>query len=656
MESLTGDQSNRKIVAIVGMGGIGKTALAKEVYDKPFIAHYFDLRAWATISQNHSAQEIISQILLGFGLSKQEIAQIRNELGVRLYKLLFGKRYLIVIDDLWSTEAWNKMHAFFPDNDNGIRIMITTRLLNVSRELNTLCTFEMELLSYHHSWVLLRDKVFGKESCPSELEELGMGIAQRCGGLPLAIVTISGLLAKSNKTRGVWKDVSENLSSVMNSDDANGQCQKILYLSYNNLPIHLKPCFLYMVTVPFDSEFSIADLTSMWIAEGILKPVRDKSLEEVANEYITDLADRNLIFLRQEPHGRECGMHDLLKDLCLKEAQKEKFVWVIGERNPDVPPNIESRCRRLCFGRPLKKFTQSGTQVINLFKPASLTRSVMVEFGGKISLASSSRLLRLLHVTDVQLYLKDEEVMQLVNLRILAIICVGLGKAWRLPSSISRFWSLQTLKIIDYSYEPMSLPSGIWDLPYLREICCTAVVLPDPPCSQNDKHNSPVLENLQTLNTIFNFRCTKEVLKRVPNLKDLRLVYEVLRQGVQWSDFCLHNLVYFDKLEILVLYSMCRVSLKYLTFPLSLKDLTLVGCYLPWDNMKIVGSLPNLEKLQLQDCAFEEKTWCPVEGEFVGLKLLNFAEIDLIFWRADKEHYPILEHLVLRNLNLKEVR
>lgn len=353
METLKGHQSKRQIIAIVGMGGIGKTTLAKNVYKHSQIAGYFDIRAWATVSQNYSAREIILELLSEIDRSKQESVPITDDqlheqlfkskqpsglsddqLGEQLYKILSGMRYLIVMDDFWSIEAWDNIRAFLPDNRNGSRIMITTRLLNVARQLNSSMSFEMELLDDDQSWMLLCDKVFGKEGCPSELEELGKDIANKCRGLPLAIVAIGGLLAKSDKKREVWEDTTENLNSIISSG-VEGNCMEILKLSYKNLPIHLKACFLYISVFIKYRPSVLADIAWSLVGEGILKPIRDKSLEEVANMYITDLIDRNLIFyleIGSVGQVKFLGMHAFLGDLCLKQVQEENFLSAIDER------------------------------------------------------------------------------------------------------------------------------------------------------------------------------------------------------------------------------------------------------------------------------------------------------------------------------------
>ncbi|XP_073121142.1 putative late blight resistance protein homolog R1B-16 [Henckelia pumila] len=678
---LTGQQSNLQMVAIVGMGGIGKTTLAKYVYEHPLIMYHFDIRAWATISQKHNEQKIISEMLSEIGQSRAEgllgdgeLSQQSYEskekgcdderLGGKLYKSLCGRRYLIVMDDLWSTDAWYAIKQFFPDHGSskGSRILITTREGNVVADLSCCLPFQMEFLDADTSWELLSEKVFGDGECPPELEKLGKTIAKNCGGLPLAIVVIGGLLSKSNKTTVFWEHVVENLNSIINSEDKE-KCQKILYLSYNNLPIHLKPFFLCLALARERSYiFEIPRLIKAWVSEGFVKPMSGKSLEEAAHEYLTDLIDRNLILdLDRGDLGKleGCRVHDLLTDLCLSEAQKINLCGVIDLQNPAIPSEIKFM-RGIGFRDNSWKPKIYIPYGLELGGQASLTRSISSGQDNTFWLwyATNFRLLRLLDTVDRGLKFLElldttrttfpNNILRLINLRLISFDGNYHGKSiLRFTSSISLFWNLQTFQLV--LGRTLSLPPEIWCLPHLRHLECTTCVLPDPPAScQMDK-----LENLQTLSDVVNFRCSEEVCTKLPNLKQLRIVYD-LSPGVKWSSFRLHNLVHLQKLRSLFFQAQSPTSLKYLSFPLSLKELTLLRCRLPWEDIRMVGLLPNLEVLKLLFDACEGQTWCPIEGHFVQLKSLRIHQTDLVHWRADWTHFPVLEILVLEKLNLEE--
>ncbi|KAG8379662.1 hypothetical protein BUALT_Bualt07G0112400 [Buddleja alternifolia] len=426
MEKLDTKKSKLQMISIVGKGGIGKTTLATNVYDNPFIVQHFDVRAWVTISQDYNVREILLRLLYAVDGGKDSIEKSSaftdkmnknsdEQLGDQLYKSLITRRYLIVMDDLWSTEAWDEVRRFFPDNSNECRIM-----------------------------------VFQQDDCPLDLEKVGKKIAKSCRGLPLAVVVIGGLLAKSNKTREYWEYIAENLNSIVNSGN-DEYCLKLLSLSYNHLPIYLKPCFLYMATFPEDCDISVSRLIKLWVAEGFLKPIRTKSLEDVANEYLKDLTDRNLISIRNRNIWRSkiCIIHDLLRDLCVREAHKENFLRVIRVESLEIPPHI-NRIRRLNIHESTKE--QSSPRLV-----------------------SRLNLLRILDVVD-KYY--SEDIMKLVNLRYLSVTG-DRDLNLNIVSSISPFWNLQTF-ILRGETGPIVLPSRIWEMTQLRTLKSEVVCLPEP--------------------------------------------------------------------------------------------------------------------------------------------------------------------------------
>ncbi|KAG8378821.1 hypothetical protein BUALT_Bualt07G0024700 [Buddleja alternifolia] len=157
---------------------------------------------------------------------------------------------------------------------NGSRIIVTTRLSDVAISLGSRTPYLMNFLDEDKSWNLFCEKAFAEQSCPPELEETGKKIAKSCKGLPLVIVVIGGFLAKSNMTRDYWELVAENVNLYANSENDE----------------HF---------FPEDHEVQVSILIKLWIAEGFLKPLRTKNLEEVADEYLEDLIDRNLVLIHE---------------------------------------------------------------------------------------------------------------------------------------------------------------------------------------------------------------------------------------------------------------------------------------------------------------------------------------------------------------------
>ncbi|XP_075480579.1 putative late blight resistance protein homolog R1A-3 [Primulina tabacum] len=662
METLTGDESNLQILSIVGMGGIGKTTLAKNVFDNPLIEQHFDLHAWVTISQQYSVHEILLGLLKKIGVlagGGEEITQKNDdELGLLLHRSLFDRRYFIVTDDMWSIEVWDAIKRFFPDNNNRSRVMVTSRLSNVADNFRSCTPHQLHFLDEDQSWALFCDKVFGQESCPCELEKVGKKIVRNCRGLPLAIVAISGLLAKSSRTVEYWEYVAENTYSELNMG-GDGLCPEVFSLSYKHLPVHLKPCFLYMAIFPEDFEIRVSRLVKLWVAEGILKPMSSRSLEEIAEDNLKDLIDRNLI----QVHGygsrnkiKTCTIHDLLRDLCLREAQKEKFLRVTMMDGLDS--KIIDNNRRLIIQQSSKLYRQ---QVFDARNFASCTHSLICwELEStSIKLPVCFRLLRVLNMND---FYSCEEILQLVNLRYIYFVASWNQNLLNPLESLSLLRNLQTIIIAGTlcgSVTPTNLPAEIWEMPQLRHLKMEEgdFYLPDPPStnSKNGRRDILVMKNLQTLYKIRNFRFTDEVVHRMPNLKKLGIAYYRFPSGFGWDHYEGYNLIHLRNLESLFLNSFENV-LQNLCLPRSLKKLTLQYCRVPWEDLTVVGSLPHLEVLNLIGDAVRGREWNPVEGQFLQLKSFQIFYSDLVEWTADSSHFPRLEKLTLGYLEfLKEI-
>ncbi|KAL1538171.1 putative late blight resistance protein R1A-10 isoform X1 [Salvia divinorum] len=687
MDTLTSGKPCRLTISITGMGGIGKTTLARNIYENQIVEHHFDILAWVTISQEYTMEDILLQLLLCLrksqGVSRESLSE--DELGETLYKSLCGMRYLIVMDDLWDVEVWDRLQHFFPNDRNQSRIMITTRLANLALRLSGSHNYEMNLLDVKDSWTLLCNCVFGNESCPLELEDTGKKIARNCKGLPLFIITIGGLLARSERTLEYWEHTARDLISTVNLE-TDERCLKILYTSYIQLPIHLKPCFLYMGVFPEDMVIIASKLIKLWVAEGFLRPIDGISLDEVAKEYLKELVDRNLILVQKWGSGgkiKSCKIHDLLRDLCLREADKQKFVRP-GNPNARIP-----QCRILVHRRRTSKegylynashkssalTLMDAYRILDASKYVSPARSLIWDpfdclyrtsskwdlkdcFEG-LSESPSLRLLRVVvfdHIVRHSSSSKDmicpcfqDSVSKLLNLR---YISYPQGTWYSFSPSMCRLWNLYTLIARDTT---TVAPPEIWKMPLLRHVEFNSISLPDPPI------DGFVLESLQTLFTVTIWDCRIKVLKRIPNIKKLKIHQGRLES---WSVTYLNNLAclhILESLEITIFGGYFRNStpLEFwtnLALPHSLKKLTLLGTLIRWEDMPAtIGWLPHLQVLKLKRNSFIGYEWETVERQFCKLKYLQIDGCYLVYWTTESTHFPCLEHLQLEHLMLNEI-
>ncbi|KAH6769445.1 hypothetical protein C2S51_014781 [Perilla frutescens var. frutescens] len=637
------DSPQLRFLPILGMGGIGKTTLARNAYDDLLIMEHFHIRAWVTISQDYSERRTLSGLLdcmKEFDPEQRnesmadlaEIPQLSDvEMVDKVYKTLVGRRFLIVMDDIWSTEVLDDVKNLFPDNNNGSRIMLTTRLTDVAAYADSCTPFhEMRLMDADQSWNLLQQKISAhQDHIPREWESSGREIVRSCGGLPLAIVVVAGLIYKLSKDLTSWEEILRNVKSYLATTD--GQIEKILSLSYSHLPHHLRPCFLYMGGFPENHEINVTDLVRLWIAEGFVESTGSKSHEDRAEEYLEDLINRSLIVVtKRKSNGKikYCSLHDMVRELCIKLSHQERFLVHIttgrGRQALRLLKGMEDQRRISIYHSDLKCLA-------NIF--SSTIRTVMY-FQDTLGSFGSFRLLRVLDVLRVRFKsrLVPDQFFELFHLRYLAF-CYDE----HIPRAISNLQNLQTLVVKTSLYRP--LPCEIWNMPQLRHLIISGCWLVIP------NGSTLALENLQTLRKLKNLTCSMTVLSMVPNLKKLCITY-FRRSG----DLLFHNLVHLRQLEKLQLEletDWPDPGDSNLFVPTSLKKLTLIGwgCYKPYIN--VFGPLPNLEVLKLIKFNFLKRQWTTTDGDFPQLKFLLLHGSDLVDWNIESCHFPRLKALLI---------
>ncbi|XP_073290507.1 putative late blight resistance protein homolog R1A-3 [Primulina huaijiensis] len=394
----------------------------------------------------------------------------------------------------------------------------------------------------------------------------------------------------------------------------------------------------------------VATVIKLWVAEGFVKPSGSNCVEVLAMEYLIDLIDRNLIFVHQH-NSREapkyCGMHDLLKDLCTREAQKEKFLCVMNSPETFFIEESKNQRRLIINQRKvyLRRDSDDPNYPCDIIRAMPLIRSFVHDACVSTSFVRLiSGLLKVLSVDGIDTNDFPVQVLELVNFRYLE-----LGFVNQVPPSISRLWNLQTL--IVRSFDDTTLPLEIWEMPQLRHLHIYDFYLPEVLNFQCRETDTSCFKGLQTLSNVINFRCTEEVLTRILYLKELKIKFS--RDTTDWSFCCLNNLAHLCELKSL----RCefwrgpnKTIAQNIIFPSSLKKLVLLGSRIPWEKMTIIGMLPNLEILELKDGAFEGSLWEANDDEFRQLKfLLIEGSHDLKEWRAEDDHFPRLRHLLLRD-------
>ncbi|KAF8017624.1 hypothetical protein BT93_H2730 [Corymbia citriodora subsp. variegata] len=427
---LVDEEPGLKVLSIFGMGGLGKTTLAKRVYDNQQVKVYFQSHAWINVSRSHKIEDILRDMIEQLhGEIEQPVPQgIESADRIKLNQIVKGflqrKRYVIVLDDVWNSNAPEGIKYAMPNSSFCSRILITTRTADVATK---------------ESWSLFCKKAFYGNPCPPHLEHLSQQILKKCEGLPLAIVAIAGLLFAKDVQE--WEMISRSLATEFESNDRMQNFMKILSLSYNDLHYNLKSCFLYLGVLPEDHVIECRRLVRLWIAEGFVEEREGMTQEEVAQRYMKELINRSLVQLVEANYrGRltSCRVHDLIRESILSKLRDENFVSFASKQKTE----LQERVRRLSV-------LYTGNYALKQLNLPSL-RSLLIFESRKLStsdeqfLPSGCQLLRVLDLGGSSLHKFPQQVSALFHLKYLSL---RKTKVRIIPGSIGKLQNLETLDL-----------------------------------------------------------------------------------------------------------------------------------------------------------------------------------------------------------------
>uniref|UniRef100_A0ACD5V7R5 Uncharacterized protein n=1 Tax=Avena sativa TaxID=4498 RepID=A0ACD5V7R5_AVESA len=503
VKQLKDRENHLKVVSIVGFGGLGKTTLANEVYRK--LKEDFECDAFVSVSQKPNISKFLGSLLSQFGI-EPSVHACESQLLDKLREYLQSKRYLIIIDDIWDVHAWRVIRCAFPENDLGSRVIATTRIQDVAKAC---CShkrdhiFKMKSLSEEDSRRLFFGRIFGsEEACPRQLRDISAGILKKCGGLPLAVISISSMLAtEGSNQKERWEHVCHSLGSRTNLSLEG--VREILNLSYKDLPPHLKTCLLYIGMYPEDYIISRYNLERQWMAEGFINKESGQDVEIVARNYFNELVNRSLIQpVRFDNQGlvMSCRVHDMMLDLILLKSAEENFFTIVDD--PQATTRPEYKIRRLSIRLD---GASNGQTILPRNTSMSQVRSVMF-FGNfrNIPLLREFKCLRVLFIDlDFGATVDLTELCKLYQLRYLWIsdLCI-----YKIPAQIRVLQHLQTLGL----FRCYSFPSDIFHLPSLMHLNVgTWVRLPDG------------LGNMKSLQHLERFDLEGNTLENIKGLGEL---------------------------------------------------------------------------------------------------------------------------------------
>jgi len=520
---------DRTVASIVGFGGVGKTTIAMALFNK--VMKDFDCRAWVTVSQNYDEEavfrDILSQIIPDYnqqdsyenserrntekcipGQFKRALQLCRGHTPTQhdnsgrskltsattVKEHLQEKRYIILVDDIWSAETWKQISRCLPDNNRSSRIIVTSRL----RSVGAACyqsekdhIFSIDFLCDEDAEMLFKQSV-SESKCRndgdannlskqnqkhSDKEIIHHGeLWRRCGGQPLAIVTMAGLVAcNQNKPTKYWDklckrlparetSVTEVFDKQVNSLTLEG-VKRILDCCYNDLHGDLKTCLLYLAMFPKGCKTSRKCVTRRWIAEGFVTKKYGLTEEELAETYFNQLLRRKLI--RPVDHSsngklKTFQVHDMVLDYIASKAREENFITVIGGHW--MMPAPSGKVRRLSMQSSSSKPGDS-TKGFNLSQVRSLTA-----FGNINQLRFQEFNNRLIQVLDFQGLkgVRDKHMNHICKMLILKYLSLRGTAITEIPPRIGKLEFLETLDIRETDVE--ELPENVRKLKRITSI------------------------------------------------------------------------------------------------------------------------------------------------------------------------------------------
>uniref|UniRef100_A0ACD5VC41 Uncharacterized protein n=1 Tax=Avena sativa TaxID=4498 RepID=A0ACD5VC41_AVESA len=468
---LGGEDAEFSVITVHGMGGLGKTALAANVYRKD--REKFQCHAWVSISQTYSREDVLMNIVKELFKDRIDVPPNIGTMDITcledtLKKFLVQKKYLIILDDVWTPEAFDDLSRALPCNDKGSRLLITTREGDVATLASQGHILTLESLPEDKAWDLFCKKSFPRETChecPYELKNLSEEIVSKCKGLPLAIVSVGSLLHVREKIMEEWRRINDQLTWEIINNSRLGHIRNILYLSFIYLPTYLKNCFLYCSLFPEDHLFHRKKLVRLWMAEGFIVEKGVSTLEEVAEGYLKELVNRNMLQLvERNSFGRmrRFKMHDIVRELAIDLCHKDHFGVQFEEGK--CGGSLQRDGRRLVVQELKKDIQQLFSSVHGPRTFIALDKN-MPSFNLLPLLSEKSRYMTVLELTGLPIMKVPDAIGDLFNLRHLGLRDT---KVKLLPRSIEKLSNLLTLDLCGSDIQ--KVPAGIVKLKNLRHL------------------------------------------------------------------------------------------------------------------------------------------------------------------------------------------
>ncbi|KAF5953450.1 hypothetical protein HYC85_006306 [Camellia sinensis] len=687
------DEKSLRVISLVSEKAVGKTALARKVYNRLDVRQSFECRVWLHVPKNIKCKDLLIVLLkqIPMGVLKGVEFMSEGELSALLFQTLMELRFLIVLDDVSSFDVWLMLACPFADAANGSRVILTTRDSKIATDVDPWSRppLELEPFTDELSWELFSNKFrVGRHDTDThhQLNSNKVKILKICSGLPPAIVLLGRLLStiQPNELACVIDRLLIDLDKLDQSPLSN-----IIALCFRELRSELKLCFLYVALFPKEYEISVRRLMQLWIAEGFVKMSSTQQPEDIAGKYLKELVHRNMIEIatrKEDGRHKTCRLPSFLHDFFFQKSEDIGFIHShhcranctpidspaqLSTDSPADQPNTDSSAQNN-IDSPAQPNNVCLSDVCFKAQTRGTSNEKINELLKTIIDRRRSRGFVLTKVLDLEgahrplLHAKLGKFLS--NLRYISLRWTGIDSC---PKSIGDLPCLETL---DLKYTNITnLSSSIWKAKNLRHLLMNEVSILKPSSS---KQSSTSMSNIQTLTGLrIGFEDPKEYgLNRFTSLQKLGLTchsrssvektWDCISQLNKLQNFKLRSrdhqfgqpseLVIPDNLtthpSLSKLYLFGVFNFKVGNLPKNLKTLTLSMSKIKEDPMPELGEcLPQLNILRLfADSFVGEKMNC-LGGGFPKLRVLKLWMLETLKeWIVEEGAMPELEELEIR--------
>ncbi|PNT68530.1 disease resistance protein RGA2 isoform X2 [Brachypodium distachyon] len=550
LKLLLGQHNQRKVqvLPIFGMGGLGKTTLAKMVYNNHRVQQHFQLTMWHCVSENFEAVAVVKSIIELATKGRCELPDTVELLRVRLQEVIGQKRYMLVLDDVWNEEVRKWEDELKPllcsVGGPGSVILVTCRSRQVASIMGTVGLHELPCLREDDSWELFSKKAFsrGVEE-QAELVTIGKRIAKKCRGLPLALKIMGGLMSSKQQVQE-WEAIAE--SNIGDNIGGKYEILPILKLSYRHLSAEMKQCFAFCAVFAKDYEMEKDILIQLWMANGFIQEEGTMDLAQKGEYIFYDLVWRSFLqdvkvnlrrFIATSYESIGCKMHDLMHDLAKDVAHGCVTIEELIQQKASIQHVRHMWIDAQYELKPNSRVFKGMTSLHTLLAPSKSHKDLMEVKGMP---------LRALHCYSSSII--HSPVRHAKHLRYLDL---SWSDIFTLPDSISVLYNLQTLRL-DGCSKLQHLPEAGYGIEELKDLCQLG--------------NRLELYNLRKIRSGQNAK--KASLHQKHNLSELLLCWGRRKSYEPGEEFCneevLVSLTPHSKLKVLEVYGYGGLEISHL--------------------------------------------------------------------------------------------